>query len=233
MSTPKKLIKNDHFKTIIVLCLIVGIFLGGYFGLQFALGVSVPVRVVESGSMCVDYGGACDGWSHIFEPTLHRGDILIIEGVAPQDLNANYPNSDIIVYDNPYGATPIVHRIVSKEQINGTWYFKTKGDGNGPILWPNTPDTYDNIPDSLGVPQNLIEGRVVMRIPLLGLVTLFMRENQWALPLVIGLILVVVFFEFVMPKTKTKTKPQTVMLRSQVTDVFINPAWDKTIFKGD
>ena len=233
MSATKKLIKNDHFKTILPLVLIVGIILGGYFGLQFALGTAVPVRVVESGSMCVPYGGICDGWSHIFDPTLHKGDILFIEGVEPEELNINYPNSDIIVYDNPYGVTPIVHRIVSGEQINGTWYFKTKGDGNGPILWPNTPDTHDNIPDSRGVPQNLIEGRVVLRVPLLGLVTLFMRDNQWALPVVIGLIMLLLFVEFIMPKTKRKPEPTKATLTSRVTDVFINAAWDKTIFKGD
>ena len=95
--------------------MIVAIVLGFFFGLQLVLGTSVPVRVVESGSMCVPYDGACNGWSHPFAHTLHVGDIIIIQKVNPEDLNTNYPNSDIIVYENPTDptSTPIVHRIVA------------------------------------------------------------------------------------------------------------------------
>ncbi len=206
MSALGKLGKNEYFKTVIAIVLMVGIVAGIFFGLRFALGTDVPFRVVQSGSMCVDYGGACDGWSHVFEPTLHVGDILIIQAVKPEELNANYPNSDIIIYDNPNGATPIVHRIVSKQEINGTWYFTTKGDGNGPILWPNTPDSADNIPDSRGVPQNLVEGKVVMRIPWFGLITLFMRDNPWGLPVVIAIIMILVFVEFIIPMLKKQKR---------------------------
>ncbi len=170
------------------------------------LGAAVPIRVVESGSMCVQYDGACDGWSHPFDHTLHVGDIIIIQKVNPADLNANYPNSDIIVYKNPYGATPIVHRIVEKQEINGTLYFKTKGDGNGPEPWPAIPTSYDNIPDSNGVPQNLIEGKVIFRIPWFGWITLFMRGNNWAIPLIIGLIMLLVVIDFVLPIIKKRQK---------------------------
>ena len=76
--------------------------------------------------MCVPYDGRCDGWRHPFDQTLHVGDIIIIQQVDPSSLKANYPNNDIIVYRNPNGVTPIVHRIVEKQEINGTLYFKTK-----------------------------------------------------------------------------------------------------------
>jgi len=102
--------------------LIVAIIAGFFWGMQLVLGTSIPVRVVESGSICVSYG-ACDGWrslDHPFAQTLHKGDIIIIQAVNPADLNANYPNSDSIVYKNPNGVTPIVHRIVEKQEINGT-----------------------------------------------------------------------------------------------------------------
>jgi len=206
----KKLWKNDYFKTLIAVVLIVAIVVGFFFGMQLVLGAAVPVRVVESGSMCVPYDGACDGWlslDHPFAQTLHKGDIIIIQAVNPADLNANYPNSDIIVYKNPNGVTPIVHRIVSEQEINGTLYFKTKGDGNGrPNTWPAIPNSYDNIPDSRGVPQNLIEGKVILRIPWFGWITLFMRGNSWALPVVIGLILLLVVIEFILPVIKEKRK---------------------------
>ena len=205
----KKLWKNDYFKTAIAIVLVVVIIVGFFFGIQLVLGAAVPIRVVESGSMCVPYDGACDGWlslDHPFAQTLHKGDIIIIQAVNPADLNADYPNSDIIVYRNPNGVTPIVHRIVEKQEINGTLYFKTKGDGNGPVAWPEVPNYYDNIPDARGVPQNLVEGKVILRIPWFGWITLFMRSNSWALPAVIALIILLVVIEFVLPVVKEKKK---------------------------
>ncbi len=203
----KKLWKNDYFKTAIAIVLITAIVIVFFFGMQLVLGVAVPIRVVESGSMCiVQPSGKCDGWTHPFGQTLHIGDIIIIQKVNPEDLNANYPNSDIIVYKNPNGVTPIVHRIVSEQNINGTLYFKTKGDGNGPIFWSQTPNSYDNIPDSRGVPQNLVEGKVILRIPWFGWITLFMRDNSWALPVVIGVIVLLIIVEFILPVVKPKRK---------------------------
>ncbi|MCW4004853.1 MAG: signal peptidase I [Candidatus Bathyarchaeota archaeon] len=211
MQTLKKLWKNEYIKTIVAIALIVAIVFAFFFGLQLALGTPVPVRVVESGSMCVPYGSRCDGWTsilHPFEHTLHKGDILIIQAVDPKDLKTDYPNSDIIIYKNPKGVTPIVHRIVSSQNINGTLYFKTKGDGNGPILWPDEPNYYDNIPDANGVPEDLIEGKVIMRIPWFGWITLFMRDNNWGLPIVISLIILLIIIEFVIPILREKKKPE-------------------------
>ena len=206
----RKLWKSDYFKTIVTIVLIVAIIAGFFLSMQLVLGTSVPVRVVESGSMCVPYGGGCDGWlslDHPFAQTLHNGDIIIIQAVNPADLKVNYPNSDIIVYQNPNSDTPIVHRIVDKQEINGTLYFKTKGDGNGPVTYPAVPNYYDNIPDTKGVPQNLIEGKVILRIPWFGWITLLMRGNSWAFPLVIGLIILLLIIEFILPIIKEKRKP--------------------------
>jgi signal peptidase I len=185
--------------------LIVAVVLGFFFGLQLVLGTAVPVRVVESGSMCVPYDGACNGWSHPFDHTLHVGDIIVIQKINPKDLSANYPNSDIIVYENPTNptSTPIVHRIVATYKVNGTIYFQTKGDGNGD-KWPAVPSTQEYDSRTLwstgqGVPQDLVIGKVVMRIPYFGWVTLFLRNNPWGLPVIIGLILLLVVLEFVIP----------------------------------
>jgi len=210
----KKVLKNDYVKTAIAIALIVAIVLGFFFGLGLALGTSVPVRVVESGSMCTEIVG-CNGWSHPFEETLHVGDIIVIQSVNPEGLNADYPNSDIIVYQNPnlrgnLDATPIVHRIVAKYQANGIWYFQTKGDGNGEN-WPATPisseyDSHTLWSTGEGVPQDLVLGKVVLRIPYFGWITLFMRGNSWALPLVIGLIMLLVVVEFILPIVRTQKK---------------------------
>ena len=214
MTDYRRILKNDYVKTAITIALIIAIVLGFFFGLGLALGASVPVRVVESGSMCTTIVG-CDGWSHPFDPSLHVGDIIIIQGVNPEDLNADYPNSDIIVYQNPNlrgnpEATPIVHRIVEKYEVNGTWYFQTKGDGNG-VNWPTTPTSSEYDSHTLwttgeGVPEDLVLGRVVMRIPYFGWITLFMRSNSWALPLVIALIMLLIVIEFIVPAVRTQNK---------------------------
>lgn len=212
---------NDYVKSIAVIVIIVGIVLGAFVGLRFVLNTEVPVRVVESGSMCVPEGGFCDGWSHPFDQTLHVGDIIIIQGVKPEELNVNYPYSDIIVYQNPTNpsATPIVHRIVAVDNINGTLYFQTKGDGNEQ-KWDKVPPVsmYDSNTlwtTGQGVPTELIEGRVVLRIPWFGWITLFMRENPWGLPVIIALILILVVVEFIIPIMKSSTKQETSQQQTQ------------------
>jgi len=179
-------------------------------GLSFALHAEVPLRVVESGSMCIQNGAFCDGWSHAFSQTLHVGDIIIIEGVNAEDISADYPNSDIIVYKNPTNptATPIVHRVVAKYQIDGVWYFQTKGDGNGtPYPADVSSNEYDSNTlwhTSQGVPENLVLGKVIMRIPYFGHITLFLRNNSWGLPLIITLIVILLLIEFIWPFIKRR-----------------------------
>lgn len=52
-------------------------------------------------------------------------------------------------------------------------------------------------------------GKVVMRIPYFGWVTLFLRNNPWGLPVIIGLILLLVVLEFVIPIVRGKKgKPE-------------------------
>lgn len=67
------------------------------------------------------------------EPTIHNGNyILVDKSVSPADLNADYPNSDIIVFYRPMSNRTlyIVSRIANKTTIDGKLYFYTKGDAN-------------------------------------------------------------------------------------------------------
>ena len=213
MSGLKKVWKNEYFKTVVAILLIVTIVLGFLFGLQIGLHTSYPALTVESGSMCIQYDGNDNFWlslTHPFDRTLSIGDIIIVQGVNSKDLNTNYPNSDIIVFHSPSDPSMlIVHRIVGTEVVNGTTYYLTKGDGNG-NPWPQTPQTGFDPWDSNsppGVPQSMVVGRVVMRIPWFGWITLFMRDNSWGLPVVIALILLLVIVEFVVPILREK-KPE-------------------------
>ena len=204
--------------------------IGSYFGLQLGLNTSVPFRVVESGSMSLPLNfirgppySLNDFFltlEHPFDRTLDTGDIIIIQKVDPKDLNTNYPDSDIIVYKSPADptGTPIVHRIVAVQEINGTVYFQTKGDGNPSVKYPAIPsesdwDSHIFWRTGQGVSADAIEGRVVMRIPLFGWVTLFMKQNSLALPLVIGIILLFVVLEFAIPIVKDKRKPVSIKIQ--------------------
>ena len=211
MATLKKLWKNGNFQTALIIILIILIVAGFWFGTQAALNTSYPVLAVTSGSMCIPYDGACTGWDHPFARTLHTGDLIIVQGVNPTDLNANYPYSDIIVYHNPTDPQElIVHRIVSKNEENGTISFSTEGDGNGIIKWPNAPDQIDRwSPFS----SDLVVGKVVMRIPWLGHLVLFMR-SEYGVPAVIILAAILIIIEFVVPLRRKKPKPQLPALEN-------------------
>ena len=102
---------------------------------------------VASGSMCVPYGEACPGRLGPSEPTLHVDDLIVVQAVDPEDLDADYPNSDIIAFSRPGGDIEdlITHRIAAKEVLDGEIFFYTKGDGNPVNKWPAsiTENEYD------------------------------------------------------------------------------------------
>ncbi len=205
----KKLWKNEYFQTVVVISLIALAVFIFWFGSQAVLNTSYPALAVVSGSMCIPQNDACDGWFHPFSHTLHIGDLIIVQGVNPDDLNTDYPNSDIIVFHKPENPDElIVHRIVAEEERNGTLYFYTKGDGNSRVKWPEIPQPSDYDPwnNRNGVPESLVVGKVVMRIPWVGHIALFMnpRQNPWGLPIVVALIILIVVLEFVLPLMRKK-----------------------------
>jgi len=203
-ATFKKLWKNEYIQTALIIGLIVLIVLGFWFSIQTVLGTPYPALAVITGSMCIPQNAQCDGQTHPFARTLHIGDLIIIQGVNPEDLNADYPNSDIIVFHKPTDPDElIVHRIAAKEvAANGTIYFYTKGDGNPTNKWPDPiqPVEYD----SWGkVSEDLVVGKVIMRIPWVGHVILFMH-NSVALPIIIALMVILLFIEFILPLLRKK-----------------------------
>jgi hypothetical protein len=224
----KRLWKNEYVQTVIVVVLIIAVVFGFWFGSQIALNTKIPPALaVVSGSMCIPYDGACEGWlsiNHPFERTLHKGDIIIIQGVEPKSLNANYPNSDIIVFHRPDNPSElIVHRIVTTATMDNKLYFFTKGDGNSPPdTWPIFPQLYERDPWYSGnasipqgaVSQDLVIGKVVMRIPWIGHIAIFMHDalgvnNSYiAIPIVVLLIILLIILEFVIPLLKRKPTVQ-------------------------
>ncbi len=204
----RRLWKNSIFQTVMIVAAIGVVALAFWLGSQAALNTAHPALAVKSGSMCILQDGACDGWGHPFTQTLQRGDLIIIKGVDPAELNADYPDSDIIVYHNPTNPDElIVHRIVNKTRINGTLYFSTEGDGNGAQKWPNQPDMIDHWSP---VSQDLIVGKVVMRVPWAGHMVLFMRDNPYGVPIIIVLAALLIIIEFFRSGPKPNEKPHPI-----------------------
>lgn len=218
--TLRRFWNNEWFRTGLVVLLIAGTVFGLWFGSQAVLGTKItPVLAVISGSMCVPYGGyACDGWvsiMHPFERTLHKGDLIIIQNIDPNALNIDYPNSDIIVYHRPDDRSElIVHRLVDKIEIDGELYFFTQGDGNPPVDWPNVPPgIHDNwMTNNPNIPigainQDLVEGKVIMRIPWLGWLPIIVQENGLSsllVPVIAIVIILLIIVEFIIPLLKKK-----------------------------
>jgi signal peptidase I len=193
--------------------MVVAIVLGLFWGAQLILNTPYPTLTVETGSMCIDYDSECDSWTHPFNRTLHVGDILIVQGIDPSTLNTNYPNSDVIVFHEPSNPNIlIVHRIAAVQNINGVLYFQTKGDGNGgaAYLWPATPNSnqYDHWDSPYGIPQDLVVGKVVGRVPWVGNLTLFLRKNPYGLPVAIVAVILLVVLEFAISSLKNKPVQQ-------------------------
>jgi hypothetical protein len=102
-------------------------------------------------------------------------------------------------------------------------YFQTKGDGNGG-KWPAvpSPSEYDSVQlwhtgGGVGVSESMVVGKVVMRIPYVGWVTLFLKQNPWGLPAVIGVILLLLVLEFIVPVIRKSNKTPPEQCISEVT----------------
>ncbi|MDI6904674.1 MAG: S26 family signal peptidase [Candidatus Bathyarchaeia archaeon] len=193
----KQIWENEYFKTAIMIVLMIAIVFGFWYGSQLALNTQYPALAVASGSMCTVQGMKCDGWSHPFEQTLHIGDLIIVQGVDADDVNDNYPNSDIIVFHKPKGQDElIVHRVVAREERNGITYLRTKGDGNGRHKWPEIPDKDEY--DSWLISKEHLVGKVILRIPWVGHIALFLR-NSSGIFIILFFIIILVIIEFIIP----------------------------------
>jgi hypothetical protein len=211
------MLKNENLQVIVAVAIVIALLIGVYIAESAGY-----VAVVPSGSMCIPDDK--NGWIHPFARTLMEGDILIIVPVNPKDLNTNYPNSDIIVYNTAvYGR--IVHRIVAPTTVNGQIAFYTKGDGNGQDKWPTTPSVSEYDPWS-PIQANQIVGKVVLRIPWIGHITLFLQSitagnsGRIVIPIIVVIIALLVVVEIIGSIRNKKTpeaekeEPQTIQPES-------------------
>ncbi|MBD3406947.1 MAG: signal peptidase I [Candidatus Lokiarchaeota archaeon] len=151
--------RSETAKTIFLLAIVVGGTFGGYGIFMVAMGTTSPLVVVTSGSM---------------EPTLYRGDLLVIQAHAQDDIQVG----DIIVFvADWYDASPIVHRIIEiQEQPDGTKHFYTKGDNNS-----NQDPNFRTIDEIMGV--------VIHTAPGVGNISLWMRSGGYIPVIIVFIIL--------------------------------------------
>lgn len=108
-------------KSIIPVAVAVALAFLGYLLLIVAMGTDTPLVVVPTGSM---------------RPVIEVGDILLIQGVRPEEIVADPVRGDVIVFWQPGGSVRIVHRAIDKNEFG----IITKGDANA------YPDFFSPVP---------------------------------------------------------------------------------------
>jgi signal peptidase len=173
-----RVLKNSYVEMALISLIFLGSVFASWFAVKIALKTDYPLLVVASTSML---------------PTLDVSDIIIVQGINPSEIKAAPQlGGDIIVFYEPYDwNTRIVHRAINEKFENGTWYFQTKGDNNfSPDSWSG-PGTLDGM-----ISQDLLVGKVIGVIPLIGNVPLFIRTPQGTV-LIIFLFILMLLLEFV------------------------------------
>jgi len=156
--------KREIIEDVLVIGLVLVMVWGTGIGLQFYLQTPAPLLAVESQSM---------------EPTLYRGDLVVVRAVDPATLQVG----DIVIYNSSSlpgvsGDVPIVHRIISISFESGERRFITKGDNN-------------SVSDREYRTDEDIFAKVIGRVRYLGFITLLLISG-YGLTSIIALI--VIFF---------------------------------------
>jgi signal peptidase I len=162
---------------------LIALFYGGTLLLRNTLGTSEPMMVVISQSMV---------------PTLGVGDFIFIKAIDDFDnvVVGDQPLGDILVFRRPgFPDEYIVHRAIDGYESEG-WVYQTKGDNN-------------SFPDGFHVTENLVVGKVVNRLPVLGYFSLFIKTMK-GFALVLGLMAVSFFYDNILPNKPEKTNTSII-----------------------
>jgi len=141
------------------------------------------------------------------EPTLYHNDFLVTYPKAPNEIkigeivvisSASFyvENGGASLFSGFNNNTKIIHRVINKKEINGTWFFLTKGDNNilidGSIKCINRSQNYSlfeyNASEGVFIPEIAIESVMLFKIPLLGYI------QDYALLILIGVSLIILFY---------------------------------------
>ena len=193
---------------------LIGVFYGGMYVLRNTLGTDNPMMVVISQSMV---------------PTLGVGDFIFIEAIEDFDevVAAPMPEGDILVFIRPgFEDEYIVHRAIGRHDEEDEWFYTTKGDNN-------------MFPDGVPVPERLVIGRVINRMPVVGYFSLFIKTMK-GFAMVAALMLIAFFYDDLLPK-KDRGKqvgktpwlslaPFSVAILA-IINIFFNPSKDNSMIE--
>lgn len=93
------------------------------------------------------------GWP--FQNGIDIGSFVVAYKVQPSQISVG----DVIIYKIDYNGVreEVIHRVVNESEVNGTFYYTTKGDAN--------PASY---PFEINIPYSSVIGRVGTAVPYLG-----------------------------------------------------------------
>ena len=188
--------------TILILLLVVGIIFIAY--------ILDAKMNAESGDWKPPLYNAYIIVSQSMTPVIKVNDAIITKRVDPKEIEVG----DVVTYysENPqYPGIMITHRVIEKNQVDGEYYFVTKGD-------------YNQIADPLTVKESQIYGKVVMRIPKIGFVQVIL-SNYMGWVLLIGVpALAVVSYDIVklFEKLKNHKRSEKRKKRIVMPDMVVN-----------
>ncbi len=148
--------------------------------------------------------------SQSMTPVIKVNDAIITKRVSGNDINVG----DVVTYlsENPqYPGIMITHRVIEKNQVNGEYYFVTKGD-------------YNQISDPLTVKESQIYGKVVMRIPKIGFIQVILSNYiGWVALIVVPALAIVSYdivklFEKIKNHKRRETRKKRILLPDMVTN---------------
>jgi signal peptidase len=173
-------VRVKHFvkETVIPTVVLLAVLVAGYFGLGIAVHNSTPVRLVQ-----IDMS---PWYVTSMYPALIAGDVILIEGVRPEDVRVD----DIIIFSRSYSANPIIHRVIQIVQLgDGRRAFRTKGD-------------YNPIPDTPLVDEESLLGRWSgLKVQLIGLPVIAVMEPLGRY-VTIALIVALSLYSILFPESK-------------------------------
>lgn len=95
-------------------------------------------------------------------PTINKGDVVIVKKIDKKNADKKLKKGDVLVYN--YDDKIIVHRLVKKSNLNGEYYYVTKGDNN-------------HTKDGWSITKKDIIGTVCFRIRFIGYPTVSLNEK--------------------------------------------------------
>ncbi len=159
-----------------------------WIGLKITLNTDYPFATVEGESMLPNY---------------YEGDLILTQGVNDKN---ELSVGEVIIFRRPGNWDfVIIHRIINKDYYDEEeqWYFQTKGDNN------NMPDRFST-PYMGWVPTSHVIGRVIYKIPFIGLIFMTMQTKigPFTLSIILQVVIIALILVVYLKEEKETEKPR-------------------------